>query len=141
MDRLIYTAMTGASQSLDQQAVVANNLANASTTGFRAQLATYRAVPMNFGDGSNVDPTTTRTYVLASTPGADYAPGPITRTGNPLDVAVQGAGWLAVQAADGSEGTRAPATCTSTRTASSSTRATCRWSATAARSRCRRTRK
>ncbi|WP_412525150.1 flagellar basal-body rod protein FlgF [Burkholderia lata] len=103
MDRLIYTAMTGASQSLDQQAIVANNLANASTTGFRAQLATYRAVPMNFGDGSNIDPTTTRTYVLASTPGADYAPGPITRTGNPLDVAVQGTGWLAVQAADGSE--------------------------------------
>ena len=103
MDRLIYTAMTGASQSLDQQAVVANNLANASTTGFRAQLATYRAVPMNFGDGSTSDPTTTRTYVLASTPGADYTPGPITRTGNPLDVAVRGAGWLAVQAADGSE--------------------------------------
>ncbi|RQS64206.1 flagellar basal-body rod protein FlgF [Burkholderia sp. Bp8963] len=103
MDRLIYTAMTGASQSLDQQAIVANNLANASTTGFRAQLATYRAVPMNFGDGSAIDPTTTRTYVLASTPGADFAPGPITRTGNPLDVAVQGAGWLSVQLADGSE--------------------------------------
>ncbi|MDR9237280.1 Flagellar basal-body rod protein FlgF [Burkholderia multivorans] len=82
MDRLIYTAMTGASQSLDQQAIVANNLANASTTGFRAQLATYRAVPMNFGDGSAIDPNTTRTYVLASTPGADFAPGPITRTGN-----------------------------------------------------------
>ncbi|MBN3791778.1 flagellar basal-body rod protein FlgF [Burkholderia sp. Ac-20353] len=103
MDRLIYTAMTGASQSLDQQAIVANNLANASTTGFRAQLATFRAVPMNFGDGSTIDPTTTRTYVLASTPGADFAPGPITRTGNPLDVAVQGAGWLSVQLADGSE--------------------------------------
>ncbi|AOR68455.1 flagellar basal-body rod protein FlgF [Burkholderia stabilis] len=103
MDRLIYTAMTGASQSLDQQAVVANNLANTSTTGFRAQLATYRAVPMNFGDGSTIDPTTTRTYVLASTPGADFAPGAITRTGNPLDVAVQGAGWLAVQTADGGE--------------------------------------
>ncbi|AFQ46873.1 flagellar basal-body rod protein FlgF [Burkholderia cepacia] len=103
MDRLIYTAMTGASQSLDQQAIVANNLANTSTTGFRAQLATYRAVPMNFGDGSTIDPTTTRTYVLASTPGADFAPGPITRTGNPLDVAVQGAGWLSVQTADGGE--------------------------------------
>ncbi|WP_261546368.1 flagellar basal-body rod protein FlgF [Burkholderia multivorans] len=103
MDRLIYTAMTGASQSLDQQAIVANNLANASTTGFRAQLATYRAVPMNFGDGSAIDPNTTRTYVLASTPGADFAPGPITRTGNPLDVAVQGPGWLSVQLPDGSE--------------------------------------
>ncbi|RDS97880.1 flagellar biosynthesis protein FlgF, partial [Burkholderia contaminans] len=104
MDRLIYTAMTGASQSLDQQAVVANNLANASTTGFRAQLATYRAVPMNFGDGSNVDPTTTRTYVLASTPGADYAPRPITPTGNPLDVALPRAGRPAAPAAADSEG-------------------------------------
>lgn len=43
MDRLIYTAMTGATQSLEQQSVVANNLANASTTGFRAQLEIGRA--------------------------------------------------------------------------------------------------
>lgn len=103
MDRLIYTAMTGASQALDQQAIVANNLANASTTGFRAQLAAYRAVPMNFGDGSTIDPATTRTYALASTPSADFAPGPIARTGNPLDVAVQGPGWLSVQLQDGGE--------------------------------------
>lgn len=104
MDRLIYTAMTGATQSLEQQSVVANNLANASTTGFRAQLATFRAVPMNFEDGSgNVDPATTRTYTLSSTPGADFAPGPIERTGNPLDVAVQGPGWLSVMLPDGTE--------------------------------------
>ncbi len=101
MDRLIYTAMTGAGQALDQQSVIANNLANTSTTGFRAQLATYRAVPMNFGEQSN--PATTRTYVLSSTPTADYSAGPITRTGNPLDVAVQGSGWLTVMAKDGSE--------------------------------------
>ncbi len=76
MDRLIYTAMTGATQSLEQQSVVANNLANASTTGFRAQLATFRAVPMNFEDGSgNVDPATTRTYTLSSTRPAGLAAG------------------------------------------------------------------
>ncbi|AOJ11532.1 flagellar basal-body rod protein FlgF [Burkholderia mayonis] len=104
MDRLIYTAMTGATQSLEQQSVVANNLANTSTTGFRAQLATFRAVPMNFDDGSgNVDPSTTRTYTLSSTPGADFTPGPIERTGNPLDVAVQGPGWLSVMLPDGGE--------------------------------------
>lgn len=101
MDRLIYTAMTGADQALDQQTLIANNLANTSTTGFRAQLATYRAVPMNFGEVSN--PVTTRTFVLSSTPGADYAAGPISRTDNPLDVAVQGQGWLSVLAPDGSE--------------------------------------
>lgn len=101
MDRFIYTAMTGASEALEQQSLVANNLANASTTGFRAQLATFRAVPMNFGEASN--PQTTRTYVLSSTPGANYAPGAISQTGNPLDVAIQGAGWLSVMQPDGSE--------------------------------------
>ncbi|KVE33298.1 flagellar basal-body rod protein FlgF [Burkholderia sp. TSV86] len=104
MDRLIYTAMTGATQALEQQSVVATNLANASTTGFRAQLATFRAVPMNFDSGGgNVDLATTRTYTLASTPGADFTPGPIAQTGNPLDVAVRGTGWLTVMLPDGSE--------------------------------------
>ena len=69
MDRLIYTAMSGATQALEQQAVVANNLANTSTTGFKAQLATFRAVPMAFGDGSTIQDDTTRTFVLSSTPG------------------------------------------------------------------------
>jgi flagellar basal-body rod protein FlgF len=103
MDRLIYTAMTGAAQALEQQDVVANNLANTSTTGFRAQLANFRSAPLSFGDGSTVNDDTTRTFVLSSTPGADYTPGPISQTGNPLDVAVQGPGWLTVQTADGNE--------------------------------------
>ncbi|CAG4903656.1 flagellar basal-body rod protein FlgF [Paraburkholderia saeva] len=103
MDRLIYTAMSGATQALEQQALVANNLANTSTTGFRAQLATFRAVPMAFGDGSTINNDTTRTFVLSSTPGADYTPGPIQQTGNPLDVAIQGPGWLSVLTPDGNE--------------------------------------
>ncbi|AUT60842.1 MULTISPECIES: flagellar basal-body rod protein FlgF [Paraburkholderia] len=103
MDRLIYTAMSGASQALEQQAVVANNLANTSTTGFKAQLATFRAVPMAFGDGSTIQNDTTRTFVLSSTPTADYTPGPIQQTGNPLDVAIQGPGWLSVLTPDGQE--------------------------------------
>jgi flagellar basal-body rod protein FlgF len=117
MDRLIYTAMTGASQALEQQAVVANNLANVSTTGFRAQLAAFRAVPLAFGDGTTINDDTTRTFVLSSTPGADFVPGPIEQTGNPLDVAIEGAGWLSVQTA--TRLIRAPATCTWTRTAGS----------------------
>lgn len=103
MDRLIYTAMTGAAGALEQQAVVANNLANASTTGFRAQLANFRNVPMSFGDGSTVNNDTTRTFVVPATPGSDYASGPISQTGNPLDVAITGPGWLSVQTADGNE--------------------------------------
>ncbi len=97
MDRLIYTAMTGASHVLQQQASVSENLANASTPGFRATLNTFRAVPL-VGDG-----LPTRTFVVDSTAGADFTPGPLQQTGRALDVAVQGAGWIAVQGQDGQE--------------------------------------
>jgi flagellar basal-body rod protein FlgF len=97
MDRLIYVAMTGAKSTLEQQASVAHNLANVSTTGFRAEMNAFRAVPVQ-GEGG-----ATRTFVVDSTTGADFAPGPIQHTGRDLDIAVQGKGWIAVQAADGTE--------------------------------------
>jgi flagellar basal-body rod protein FlgF len=97
MDRMIYTALSGAKQTLDQQAAVSNNLANASTPAFRAQINVFRAVPV-VGQESP-----TRAFALASTPGADFKAGPLTYTERPLDVAMQGNGWLAVQAPDGSE--------------------------------------
>jgi flagellar basal-body rod protein FlgF len=97
MDRLIYVAMTGAKATLDQQASVAHNLANVSTTGFRAEMNAFRAVPV-VGEGA-----ATRTFVVDATTGADFAPGAIQHTGRDLDVAVQGKGWIAVQAADGTE--------------------------------------
>jgi flagellar basal-body rod protein FlgF len=97
MDRLIYTAMTGAKHILEQQATVSHNLANASTTGFRAQIDAFRAVPVQ-SEG-----LPTRAFVVDSTVGSDFAPGPLQQTGRELDVALQGAGWLAVQLQDGSE--------------------------------------
>ncbi|HET7312717.1 flagellar basal body rod protein FlgF [Salinisphaera sp.] len=97
MDRLIYTALSGASQILDRQSVMANNLANVSTIGFKAQLSAYRAVPVN---GSGL---ATRVITAETTPRADLSPGPIRHTGRNLDVAIDGPGWLAVQADDGSE--------------------------------------
>ncbi|MBA4176803.1 MAG: flagellar basal-body rod protein FlgF [Leptothrix sp. (in: Bacteria)] len=97
MDRLIYLAMSGAKATLQRQDVLANNLANASTTGFRAELQAFRAVPVR-GDGAS-----TRVYALESTVGHDQQPGPVQSTGRPLDVAVQGKSWLAVQALDGTE--------------------------------------
>lgn len=97
MDRLIYTAMTGASHVLQQQASVAENLANANTPGFRATLNTFRAVPL-VGEG-----LATRTFVVDSTAGADFTPAVMQQTGRALDVAVQGPGWIVVQAADGKE--------------------------------------
>ncbi|GEK47997.1 flagellar basal body rod protein FlgF [Halomonas pacifica] len=98
MDRILYTAMSGAKQSMDQQAVVSHNLANAGTSGFRAQLHAMRAVPVQ-GDGL----LPTRVSVAATTPGADFSPGPMSTTGRDLDVAIEGDGWLAVQAPDGTE--------------------------------------
>ncbi|CAL62047.1 Flagellar basal-body rod protein FlgF (Putative proximal rod protein) [Herminiimonas arsenicoxydans] len=98
MDRLIYTAMTGAKQILEQQATVTHNLSNVSTTGFRAQLDTFRAVPVVNAA------LPTRTFVVDSTVGNDFRAGPFQQTGRDLDVAIQGKGWLAVERADGTEG-------------------------------------
>ena len=97
MDRLIYTAMTGAKHALEQQATTSHNLANATTTGFRAQIDQFRAVPVQ----GAILPT--RAFVVDSTTGSDFRGGAIQHTGRDLDVAVQGDGWIAVQAADGSE--------------------------------------
>jgi len=97
MDRLIYTAMTGASHVLQQQAAVSENLANVNTPGFRATLNTFRAVPL-VGEG-----LPTRTFVVDSTVGADFTSGPLQQTGRELDVAVQGQGWIAVQDSSGKE--------------------------------------
>ena len=98
MDRMIYTAMTGAKHILEQQATTAHNLANATSTGFKAQVDSFRAVPI-IGQG-----LPTRAFVVDATVGADFNPGPIQATSRDLDVAIQGKGWLAVQRADGSEG-------------------------------------
>lgn len=98
MDHAIYTAMGAANAALDRQAITSNNLANASTTGFRAQLSATRAIPV---DGPTIP---TRTLVAESTPYNDDTMGAIVQTGNPLDVALPQNGWLAVQRPDGSEG-------------------------------------
>lgn len=97
MDRMIYVAMSGAKHALEQQAAVAHNLANVATTGFRAAVNAFRAVPVQ-GDG-----LATRSFVVESTVGANFAPGALQNTGRDLDVAVQGPGWIAVQSANGSE--------------------------------------
>ena len=97
MDRMIYVAMTGAKHILGQQAAVAHNLANVSTNGYRAAASAFRALPV-VGDG-----LPTRTFVVDSTSGANFAPGALQSTGRDLDVAVQGPGWIAVQSDNGGE--------------------------------------
>lgn len=97
MDRMLYIAMTGAKQTLVAQAANTNNLANASTTGFRADFEAFRAMPV-FGYGQP-----SRVYAMAERPGVDLSSGTVYATGRDLDVAVQGEGWIAVQAPDGRE--------------------------------------
>lgn len=97
MDRLIYTAMTGAKHVFMQQAGTANNLANASTVGFKAQEHRFRAVPVQ-GEGMP-----TRAFVVDASVADVFDEGPVIFTGRNLDVSVQGRGWLAVQLPDGSE--------------------------------------
>jgi flagellar basal-body rod protein FlgF len=97
MDRMIYLSMAGAKAAMQRQDVLANNLANVSTVGFRAELAAFRAVPVQ-GDGAS-----TRVYALESTVGYDGAAGTVQATGRPLDVAMKGNAWLAVQGLDGTE--------------------------------------
>ena len=97
MDRLIYTAMTGARQAFVQQAGVAHNLSNASTIGYRAMEHRFRAVPVQ-GEGAP-----TRAFVVDASVADVFEQGPMMATGRPLDVAVHGDGWIAVQTANGRE--------------------------------------
>ena len=97
MDRMIYLSMSGAKAAMQRQDVLANNLANVSTVGFRAELAAFRAVPVQ-GSGAS-----TRVYALESTIGANFQPGAVQATARNLDVAMKGNAWLAVQGLDGTE--------------------------------------
>jgi flagellar basal-body rod protein FlgF len=97
MDRIIYTAMSGASSAASRQAVLANNLANVSTNGFRAEMSAYRAVPIK-GDGAS-----TRVFSVETTNGHLNTPGPAIRTERELDVMANGNAWFAVQGFDGTE--------------------------------------
>jgi flagellar basal-body rod protein FlgF len=98
MDRLIYLAMTGAKHLLMRQESLAQNLANANTSGFRAQQVAFRTAPV-VGVGAP-----TRAFAVDTTPSADFSPGVIAHTGRELDVAVGSRGWIAVQGRDGREG-------------------------------------
>jgi len=97
MDRMLYLAMSGANEMMLAQTAAAHNLANANTNGFRADLIQFRAMPV-FGEGQP-----SRVYAMDERPGTNMTPGDLISTGNELDLAVKGEGWIAVQAPDGSE--------------------------------------
>lgn len=99
MDKAIYVSMTGGKHIARAQAIHSNNMANANTVGFRADYEQARA--MGVYDGAGFE---TRAYALAENPGTDFTFGTLQQTGNELDIAVDGPGWIAVQGANGQEG-------------------------------------
>ncbi len=97
MDRSLFIAMSGATQTMLAQASNANNLANAQTTGFKSDLEQFRSMPV-FGDGYP-----TRVYAQTEKPGTDFSQGGLQTTGNDLDVAINGDGFFAIQDDKGKE--------------------------------------
>jgi|YNPMSStandDraft_1061717.scaffolds.fasta_scaffold00395_4 flagellar basal-body rod protein FlgF len=97
MDRMIYLAMTGAKYTLEQQAAVAHNLANVDTPGFKEAMHRLRAVNVQ----SQALPS--RAFVVDATVATRFTEGALQLTGRPLDVAIAGPGWFAVQTPDGGE--------------------------------------
>ena len=97
MDRLVYVAMSGAKEILNAQAANNANLANANTIGFRADLTAFQTQQVT---GAGLP---SRAYATDASVGWDASSGVLQHTGQPLDVAIKGSGWIAVQASDGSE--------------------------------------
>jgi len=97
MDEMIYLAMTGAKQTEYAQAINSNNLANISTSGFRADLHAFSSRAIE-GPGA-----ASRVNAVVEGYGTDFNQGPLSNTGRDLDIAIQGRGFIAVQAPDGSE--------------------------------------
>lgn len=100
MDKLVYTAATGLRAHMASQAAIANNMANASTTGFRADRVVFDRIQLK-GGGTQLE---ARSPTSEEVTDADRTAGAIQETGRPLDVAVTGQDtWIAVQASDGTE--------------------------------------
>ncbi|AAM87000.1 MULTISPECIES: flagellar basal-body rod protein FlgF [Yersinia pseudotuberculosis complex] len=90
MDKLLYTAVSGANRSLSQQQIHANNLANSNTQGFRADLEKATATQVMGGGYSS------RVAVLSQNAGVDMTPASLQETGRDLDIALKNQGLIAV---------------------------------------------
>ena len=97
MDKVLYLASSAGKEIMYAQTQNANNLANANTVGFKEDLAYAKSLPV-YGQGHD-----SRVYAITQGSGSDVTAGSLMSTGNELDVAINGKGWIAVQGADGSE--------------------------------------
>jgi len=91
MDKLLYVAMSGAKQNMQALSINANNLANAKTNGFKADLAQARSMQA-FGEGQP-----TRVFSMTERASQNFDSGALLTTGRDLDIAIAGDGWFAVQ--------------------------------------------
>ncbi|MEN6332260.1 MAG: flagellar hook-basal body protein [Smithella sp.] len=91
-------AVAGA-RKLTQLDFIANNLANASTTGFKSEHLYYAMKGREAQEGARSDLGMTST-------GIDFAQGTLLATGNPLDAAIEGDGFFAIEQNDGTTYTR-----------------------------------
>ena len=98
MDKALYLGMSSAKHNMLGQSVRSNNLANASTNGFRSDFEQARSMGVYYGEGHP-----TRAFALTENPQVNFAPGPMIQTGRELDVAIKGDGFIAVQGNDGRE--------------------------------------
>ncbi|WOE74748.1 flagellar basal body rod protein FlgF [Alterisphingorhabdus coralli] len=97
MDKMVHTSLRSMQGIMNRQTAIANNMANANTTGFRSEIVSAQALYLN---GDTLDSrATVKEYVLD----ADMNPGSVNSTGRPLDIAIQGDAMLAVQAPNGEE--------------------------------------
>ena len=97
MDKLIYTAASGLKAHMAAQAAIANNMANASTIGFRAERVNFDALMLKGPTFESRQPTSEEVKDF------DRSSGTIISTGRNLDIAIPGDQWMAVQANDGTE--------------------------------------
>lgn len=97
VDKAIFIDSSGAKDSMHQLEIIANNLANLSTVGFRADYETTKQAPVNEDDKQ------TRVYSTIDRSYSNFDAGPVTNTGRDLDVAVTDKGFIAVQSKNGGE--------------------------------------
>jgi len=97
MDRLVYTAVSGMNASMMRERMIASNMANAQTIGFKAEVMRAETVTL---DGPQLD---VRAMNRSEVKGANMKEGSVVQTGRPMDVAMTGKTMLAVQSVGGQE--------------------------------------
>lgn len=102
METILYHAMAGGLSDFKRQEVIANNLANVNTPGFKADLHQAQTQYMNDANGTNI--INGQSFIVQTPSEIDLTPGELITTGRDLDVAIDGQGWMAVKDRQGNEG-------------------------------------